>query len=360
MTKTTVLVTGVAGTWGSRVAARLVNGGGYQVLGLDAAQPAREIKGLDFILADVRNPLLGELLKAEGVDIVCHLAFVHSTRRSETAFDANVIGTNKLLGACANAGVRKVVLKSSTAVYGARATNSAFLIEEHLLQGSRRYGYIRDLVEREEFCNGFCRRVPGMVVTALRFASIVGPTVDTPMTRFLRVPWTPSLMGFDPMMQIIHEEDVVDALVQAVRQDTPGVFNVAAQDPLALSKIRSLVGKPSLSVFHPFANWGITILGTARLRVEQFWPIEPDYLRFPWVGDLARMREELGFAPRYTADETLREFAARLRLGRYRTGSISLAQDEVQMREVIERRRRIREGLTATGTHATEERTDDE
>ncbi len=357
MTKATVLVTGVAGTWGSRVAARLVNGGEVQVLGLDAAQPAKEIRGLDFILADVRNPLLVELLKAEGVGIVCHLAFVHSVRRSESAFDANVIGTTKLLGACAEAGVRKVVLKSSTAVYGARATNSAFLTEEHPLQGGRRYGYVRDLVEREEFCNGFCRRVPDMVVTALRFAGIVGPTVDTPMTRFLRVPWTPSLMGFDPMMQIIHEEDVVDALVHAVRHDRPGVFNVAAEDPLALSKIRNLVGKLPLSVFHPFANWGVTILGTARLRVEQYWPIEPDYLRFPWVGDLARMRDELGFTPRYTADETLREFAARLRLGRYRTGPISLAQDEIQMQELIERRQRIKESQTATGALAEEERT---
>ncbi len=354
--KEVILVTGVAGYWGSRVAARLLNGGNAHVIGLDGEQPQKETKGLDFVLADVRNPLLVELLKAEQVDTVCHLAFQHSTRRSESAFDANVIGTTKLLGACAEAGVRKVVLKSSTAVYGARATNSTFLTEEHPLQGSRRYGYIRDLIEGEKFCNGFCRRVPSMLVTALRFSSIVGPTVDTPMTRFLRVPWTPCLMGFDPMMQIIHEEDVVDALVHAVYHDRPGVFNVAAEDPLALSKIRSLVGKLPLSVFHPFASLGVTILGTARLRLEQFWPIEPDYLRYPWVGDLARMRDELGFAPRYTAAETLREFAARLRLGRYRTGSISLAQDKVQMRELIERRRRVREGLMATGTQAMEER----
>ena len=334
-----ILVTGVAGYWGSRVAARLAAEGSCHVIGLDAEQPAGERNGLDFVLADVRNPLLVELLKAENVDTVCHLAFQHSTRRSEAAFDANVIGTTKLLGACAEAGVWKVVLKSSTAIYGARPTNSAFLTEDHSLRGSRRYGYTRDLVEIETFCNGFSRRVPKMVLTSLRFASIVGPGADTPMTRFLRTPWAPGMMGFDPMMQVIHEDDVVAALVHAVKQDVPGAFNVAAPDALPLSRIRGLVGKLPISVFHPFAHWGLALLGSARLDVHRYLPIEPDYLRFPWVGDLAHMEQELGFAPRYSAVETLREFAAHLRLGRYRSGPQGLAQDADHLREVLERRR---------------------
>jgi UDP-glucose 4-epimerase len=341
--KKVVLVTGVAGYWGSRVAARLAAEEKYHVIGLDVERPPGDTKGLDFILADVRNPLLVELLKAEGVEAVCHLAFRGSTRRSEAAFDANVMGTTKLLGACAEAGVGKVVLKSSTTVYGARPTNSAFLPEDHALRGSKRYGYLRDRVEIETFCNGFCRGAPEMVVTILRFSSIVGPTADTPMTRFLKTQWAPSLMGFDPMMQIIHADDVVAALVHAVHNDVPGVFNVAAEESLPLSKIRGMVGKLPFSVFHPFAGWGVTFLGTARLDVKRYLPIEPGYLRYPWVGDLTRMRQDLGFVPRYTAEGTVREFAAQLRLGRYRTGSVGLAQDLEQMQGVIERRQRARE-----------------
>jgi UDP-glucose 4-epimerase len=338
-----VLVTGVAGYWGSRVAASLVSEASYHVIGLDAEQPATRIRGLDFVLADVRNPLLSELLRAEGVDTVCHLAFVSATRRSEANFDSNVMGTAKLLGACAEAGVRKVVLKSSTAVYGARPTNPAFLTEEHSLRPSRRYGYVRDLYEIEKFCNGFCRRIPEMVQTVLRFASIVGSEARTPMTSFLRRSWAPSLLGFDPMMQIVHEDDVVGALVHAVRRDLPGVFNVAAEDALPLSRIRGLVGKSHFSVLHPFAYWGVTLLGTAGRKIDHYLPLEPDYLRYPWVADLTRMGGELGFSPRYTADETLREFAAELRLGRYKTGAVSLAHDEEQIRDVIERRARARE-----------------
>jgi UDP-glucose 4-epimerase len=354
-----ILVTGVAGYWGSRVAARLATREDYHVLGLDTEQPAGQRNSLDFVLADVRNPLLVGLLKAENVHTVCHLTFHHSIRRSESAFDANVMGTAKLLGACAEAGVRKVVLKSSTAVYGARATNSAFLGEDHPLRGSRRYGYTRDLVEIETFCSGFSRRVPDLVLTILRFPSIIGPQVDTPMTRFLRTPWAPGMMGFDPMMQVIHEDDAVAALVHAVNKDVPGALNVAAPDALPLSRIRGLVGKLPISVFHPFANWGLTLLGTARLDADRYLPIEPDYLRFPWVGDLARMERELGLAPPYSAAETLREFAAHLRLGRYRTGPAGLAQDADHMREVIERRGRTLQGQDPPDADPTVQESDD-
>jgi UDP-glucose 4-epimerase len=343
-----ILVTGIAGYWGRRVAANLVMKG-HRVIGVDSAQPANDLKGLDFILADVRNPLFSDLLEVERVDTVCHLAFMHSTRRSETAFDANVMGTTRLLGACARAGVGRVVLKSSTAVYGARATNSAFLTESHPLRGSRRYGYTRDMVEIETFCNGFSRRVPDVAVTNLRFSSIVGPTADTPMVRLLKTPWAPRLMGFDPMMQIIHEDDVVSALVHAVSNDCSGAFNVAAPDVLPLSKVCGLVGKLPFSVFHMCAGWAVTLLGTARLDVDRYLPVEPSYLRFPWVGDLTRMEKQLGFVPQYSAVEVLREFAAQFRLGRYRAGPVSLAQDADHMRKVIERRRRA---LSGAGTEA--------
>jgi UDP-glucose 4-epimerase len=334
-----ILVTGVAGYWGFRVAARLLDHPGRRVIGLDAEQPAREIDGLDFIQADVRNPLLAELLEVAGVSRVCHLAFAETARPSEGAFDLNVMGTAQVLRHCAQSGVRKVVLKSSTAVYGARPSNPAFLGEEHALRGSRRTGTTRDLVEIESFCDGFRHQQPDLLLTILRFASIVGPAADTPMTRFLKEPAAPSLLGFDPMMQLIHEDDVVEALVHAVFYDAPGAFNVAADDALPLNKIRGLAGKPPLAVLHPFAYRGAKWLRKAGLRMDRYLPIEPDYLRYPWVGDLARMRDDLGFAPRFTAEETLREFAEVHRAGRFREGSVSLAREEERLRAIIEQRR---------------------
>lgn len=345
-----ILVSGVAGYWGAQVANRLLAESGsqpggqqkYHVIGLDLEPPRQEIKGLDFIQADIRNPLFVDLLRSENVHTVCHLVFTDSTRPTEASFDVNVIGTMKVLGACAEAGVSKVVLKSSMAVYGARPTNSAFLTEEHPLQGSHAYGYTRDGIEIEAFCNGFRRQVPHMILTILRFASIVGPKVDSPMTRFLREPWTPVLLGFDPLMQVIHERDVVEALVHAVLNDVPGVFNVAAEGILPLTRLMALAGKLPVPIFHLFAYWGAGALGSSGLRLTRYVPIELDYIRYPWVGDLTKMRQELGFTPRYTAEEALREFAGQQRLRRYIPESASLTYDEERLRDTIERRRRAR------------------
>jgi len=337
----TILVTGVAGYWGNRLAARLGDEPGFHVIGLDTRPPDPAPACLDFIQADVRNPLLPDLLRDEGVDTVCHLAFVETAYPQDVAFDLNVLGTTKLLEACVEAGVRKVVLKSSTAVYGARPDNPAFLRESRTLRGSKRSGIIRDLVEIETFCAGFRHRHPDLLLTVLRFANIVGPTADTPLTRLLANPTAPTLLGFDPMMQIIHEDDVVEALVHAVIHDAPGVFNVAAEDAMPLSKIRGLAGKPLLPLPHLLAYWGPRLPG-GRRRAARHWPLEPDYLRYPWVADLSRMRDELGFAPRYTAEETLREFAERQRLPPYGGGPATLARDEERLRRTLARRRQAR------------------
>lgn len=339
----TVLITGVGNYWGARLAARLLALPDLHVIGLDNIPPRDHIKGLDFIQADVRNTLIVDLLRAEQVETVCHLAFMESDRRSEAAFDLNVMGTMKVFGAAAAAGVRKIVFKSSTAVYGARPDNSAFLVEERPLTNQASAGTIRDLVEIEAFCNGFRGQYPGILLTILRFPSIVGPRVDTPMTRFLGSQSTPKLMGFDPMIQVIHEDDVVEALAHVVLHDAPGVFNVAAEGVLPLSKAMALAGKLPLPVFHLAVYWGNPMLAALGAPVSRFWPLGLDYLRYPWVGDLTKMRTVLNFTPRYTAVETLREFAGRKRLEPFVPSADALAYDEERLRDTIERRKRARE-----------------
>jgi UDP-glucose 4-epimerase len=221
-------------------------------------------------------------------------------------------------------------------IYGALPSNSSFLHEDQPLNANRNYEYTRDLVEIEAFCNGFRRQTPDLLLTILRFAHIVGPKSDTPLTRFLREEQAPALLGFDPMMQIIHEADVLAALVHAVVHDVPGVFNVAAEGVLPLWKLVGLAGKLPLPVFHPLAYLGVSLFG------PNYAPIALDYLRYPCVADLTRMRTELGFVPQYTAEEALREFAAQQRLRQYLPESLAMAFEEERLRDTIERRRRTR------------------
>jgi UDP-glucose 4-epimerase len=345
--KQVILVTGVASYWGAQVASRLISAAsadtGYHVIGLDSEPPGDSLKGLDFIQADIRNPLFVDLLKSEKVHTVCHLVFAESLRPSEAAFDVNVMGTMKVLGACAEAGVRKVVLKSSMTIYGAIPGNSSFITEQQPPQTGSTYGTTRNLIEIEAFCNGFRRQVPEMILTILRFSGIIGPKADTPMTRFLKQPMAPVLLGFDPLMQVIHENDVVEALVYAIHNDVPGVFNVAAEGNLPLSRLVALASKVPIPVFHLFAYWGSDLMSMAGVSAGRHWPIEIDYLRYPWVGDLTKMREDLGFVPSYTAEEALREFAGEQRLRRYMPESAAMAYDEERLRDTIERRNRSRE-----------------
>lgn len=341
--KRVVLVTGVADYWGGRVAARLAAEPGYHVIGIDDRPPAEAAVPLDFVQADIRNPVLAELLQEEEVEAVCHLKFRPSSQRNEKAFDLNVMGTTRLLGACAQAGVGKVVLRSSTAVYGAHPDNSAFLTEEMPLRGSRRNGTIRDLMEIEAFCNGFRGQSPQTALTVLRFANIVGPTADTPMTRFLKRPTPAILLGFDPIMQLVHEDDVIDALVHAVLKDVPGVFNVAAEGAMPLSRILKLTRRVPLPILHPLAYWASDLLPSRVSKPRRQQPFDWDYLRYSWVADLTKMREEMVFLPLYTATEALRQFAGPPPVESQGDGSGDLSYDESQLRDSLERRRRARE-----------------
>jgi UDP-glucose 4-epimerase len=344
MASKVVLITGVADYWGARLAERLATKPGIHVLGLDAQTPKERADGLDFVQADVRNPLFADLLKSEQVHTVCHLKFLHSVQPSEAVFNLNVIGTRMLLDACAEAGVSKVVLKSSTAVYGAHPNNSALLTEADMVRGSPRYSYTRHLVDIENFCADFVRQAPQLMLTVLRCASIVGTTADTPMTRYLRNRWAPTLLGFDPMLQILHEDDVVRSLAYAALNHRPGTYNVAAEGVLPLAKIMALTDTLPLPILHSLAYWGMKLWDGGGRDLDGLWPIEPDYLRYSWVGDLTRMREELGFVPDYTAEEALREFAVQKRSRDLRLPGDALAADEQHMRATIERRRRAQHG----------------
>ncbi len=331
-----ILVTGVAGYWGNRAAAKLLEQDDAHVIGIDNEPPTNNVDGLDFIQADVRNPLLVELLQEEHVETVLHLQFRETLLPSESSFEQNVMGTAKLLGACGEAGVKHVVLQSSIMVYGARPDNPMFLREDHPLNGTKKYGYIRDWIEMEKYADSFREQNSDAVVTALRFGHIVGPKADTPMTRFLREEEAMTLLGFDPMLQVIHEDDVVAALVHAVNGKYAGTYNVAPEKGMPLWKTLGLASKLPIPVLHPLAYWSVS-LGGPRLA-----PLPLDYLRYPCMGDMRKMRDEFGFTPQYTPEETVRTLAAQQRVRKLFGKKSAEALDQDRLRDTIQRRKRAR------------------
>jgi len=315
----TIVITGVSGYWGRRVAQQLLAMPDVRVLGVDRRVPALPLDGLDFVKADIRNPLLVELLRAEQVDTLVHLAWRERQWRTEEDFESNVLGAMHLLGACVDAGVRHVVWRSTTAVYGAQPQNPFYLPETTPLAARPASAAIRDALEVERFIAGFAADYPELNVAVLRLANVIGLNVDSPFTRLLRLPVLPDLLGFDPLLQVIDADDAVAALVHAALNPVTGPVNVAADGVVSFCQLAGKLGRPTLPIVHLLVYWGWPLLAglPAGRDLLRWFPLEPDYLRFPWVGDLTRMHNELRFAPQWSATQAVQRYVEGLRVQRY-------------------------------------------
>jgi UDP-glucose 4-epimerase len=311
---TTLLLTGVSSYWGARVAAALAQAKAEEVrlLAFDRKPPPEPIPSLEFIRGNPNTPLTVDLLTAENVETVLYLDPSPAQQGGE------------FLALCALAGVRRIILKSSTAGYGAYPARSLYLSETHPLD-PKPPAALRSLVELESFVNGLPAQYPDLTVTVLRFAHILGPTADTPLSRFLLNDRAPTLLGFNPLFQLLHEEDVVAALVHAALYDLPGVYNFAAEEALPLHKILALAGKLQLPVAHSFA----TNL-PARLT-----PLPVEHLRYPCLAKLTRMQNDFGLTPTHTAEETVTEFATEVRQSRLMPNALDAVTNP--LRDLVQR-----------------------
>ena len=316
----TFAITGVSGSWGRRVAERLLATPDARVLGIDRRPPDPPLAGLDFVKADIRNPLLAELLRVEQVQTLVHLAWRERQWRREEDFESNVLGSMQLLGACAEAGVRQVVWRSTTAVYGAQAENPFYLPEEAPLAARSSYAWVQDALEVERFIVEFSADYPALRIAVLRLANVVGLDFDTPFTRLLSLPVWPELLGFDPVLQVIDGDDAVDALVQAAQREWRGPLNVAASGAVSLMQLAGMVGRPLAPLSHLLLAWGWPLLqSTPTGRGWLRWlPLEPAYLRYPWLASINRLHQDFDWQARLSAREAVRRYIEARRMARYR------------------------------------------
>jgi len=313
----TVLITGADTFWGRQVASALAAepGIGRLVLLADESTGLKPRRSRTLRM-DPRDPEIEQILRREKVDTVYHLDYAETYRRNEEVFDRNIIGTLTVLAACAVAKVRKVIVRSSQMVYGAHFNNPTYLSERRTLRGKHHLPYLRDLCDLERYVAETRAKQPQMCITLVRLAHVVGPQCHSPLMRYLRMSRAPVLAGFEPLFQVIHESDAVDALVQAHRVDVSGPVNVGPDGVLPLMKMLRLAHTRTLPVLHPIAyaaaEWlrGIPPFGTV--------PLEIDYLRYTCMGDNARMKKALGFQPQLASDEAFVKAVAESRPVRLR------------------------------------------
>jgi len=310
-----VLVTGISRHLACRLAGRLSADPAIdRIIGVDTVPPARADLDLlgrtEFVRADIRNPLISRVISQAEVDTVVHASVTATPHRAggrAPMKELNVIGTMQLLAACQNSGtVRRLVVKSSTAVYGTSPRDPAIFTEDMTAKALPRSGYAKDAVEVEGYLRGFTRRRPDVSVTLLRFANFVGPSVDTPLTRYFQLPVVPTVLGFDPRLQLLHEADAVEVLRLASVSDRPGTFNVAADGVLLLSQAIRRAGKIAVAVPAP----AVQLVGRAvrRSGMVDFSPEQMQFLNFGRVVSNDRLKREFGYNPQYSTAAAFSEF----------------------------------------------------
>jgi UDP-glucose 4-epimerase len=310
----TLLVTGAARRLGAAVLRDLVeHGPGRRVLAVDLAEPdaACVVDGVEHVRLDLRAPAIATLIAKARPDTVLHLDVLAAPGQAggRTAMkERNVIGTMQLLAACQRApSVRRLVVKSSAAVYGCAPRDPAHFAEDTQPHRPPRAGYGKDCVEVEEYVRGFARRRPDVAVTVLRFAGHLGAGVESPFAEYLKLPVLPTMAGFDPRLQFVHIEDVVRALRVAAAGARPGVYNVAGAGSLTVSQLARRLGKATVPVPRFAAPWLGRVLRQAGLA--DFTGDQLELLTYGRVLDTARMTERFGFTPAYTTAQAVAEHA---------------------------------------------------
>ncbi|HST84593.1 MAG TPA: NAD-dependent epimerase/dehydratase family protein [Kineosporiaceae bacterium] len=312
-----VLVTGVSRYLGGRFA-KLLSGDPEvdRVIGVDVIPPPHDIGTTGFVRADIRNPVIGRIIEHAGVDTVVHMSVIATPMGAGgrvSMKEINVIGTMQLLAACQRSpSLRRLVVKSTSAVYGSSPRDPALFSEDLVGKVPPRSGWGKDSVEVEGYVRGFSRRRPDVDVVTLRLANLVGPGIRTPMTDYFSLPVIPTVLGFDPRLQFLHEDDSLEALRLAALRDVSGVVNVAGDGVISLGQAARIAGRPTAPV-PPMLGGAVRML-YRRTGLTDFSPEQIRYLSYGRGLDTTRMRAMLGLVPQYSTREAFLDFVQTRRL----------------------------------------------
>jgi UDP-glucose 4-epimerase len=311
-----VLVTGLSTFWGGRVAQSLEDDPGVDVIvGLDTHEPTVELERTEYVRVDANYSILARIVKAAQIDTIIHtFLVVDPTQMSRRAMhEVNVIGTMNLFAAAStpDSTVRDVIVKSSTVVYGAAPEDPVWFTEETPRSRTPRAGVERSLDAVEGYVRDFADDNPHVNVALMRFSNVIGEGIQTPLTRALQLPLVPTLAGFDPRFQFVHEHDVIRSILFALDHNLVGVYNVAGDGLLPWSECAAIVGRRTIAL-PPYGTSFVTT-PLARLGVLD---LPDDYLALLKYGrgvDNTKLKE-LGFEYEYTSAQAVQAFTESMRL----------------------------------------------
>jgi UDP-glucose 4-epimerase len=298
-----VVVTGISGNLG-RTLAKLLHKS-ERIIGIDRRPFVGKPKDIEMYQFDLRKRRAEDVFRRNQVRAVIHMGIMHDPRMDEEQHHSfNVLGTTRLLEYCARYGVKKLVVLSSANVYGPSPDNSNFLTEDAPLMAASRFSEVRDLIAVDMLAQSFFWRQPQVQTVVLRPVHIVGPHIKNAPSNYLRLKYPWVLAGFDPMVQLIQVEDAARAMIEALRPEAKGVYNVVGPGEVPLSAIFRELGRSPIPVPHPVARFVLDLL--FKYHLASFPPPELDHIQFLCAVDGSRWHKEVGWQPRYSLGETIR------------------------------------------------------
>ncbi len=278
----TVLVTGAGGALAQQVIQSL--SATHTIVAVDFRRRVEMREGMASYRVEYGKRAFEDIFRKHSIDAVIHLGrmglyeYDHKRR-----YNANVLGTQKLLDLCLKYGVRQVVVLSTYFVYGASPYNPALLTEEYPLKASELTMDLVDSVELENLANIYLWKYPDLHITILRPCNIVGPGVLNSMSLLLSRRIAPVLFGFSPMMQFVHVDDMKDGIVVALNQNKPGIYNVAPDDWVSYQTALKSCGCHRLSI--PSMPQAVARRIMKSLGLKAFPSYLINYYKFPVIID---------------------------------------------------------------------------
>jgi len=300
-----ILITGAAGALAQQVINRLRDS--CDIVAVDFREQVYLGHEIPSYCIDFNQRSFEDLFRRYKFDGVIHLGRIMSSQLTRMRrYNANVLGTQKLLDLSHKYGISRVVVLSTFHVYGAVAYNPAMIDEEAPLKSAGLSADLIDSVELENLATIYLWRYPGLNITILRPGNIVGPGVRNSISTLLGSERAPVLAGFSPMMQFIHIDDMADALVLAYNKTKRGIFNVAAEDWVAYQHALKLCGCSRIPIPSVPPILPRLILKTLRLR--SFPSYLMHFFKYPVVIDGRAFAREFGFKPKRPLKEIFRYY----------------------------------------------------
>jgi UDP-glucose 4-epimerase len=310
MPRVRYLITGGSGYIGGRLIDELSERDQTELIVIvDINSPKRQWPKTQFVKGDVRdrNSTRG-LLENHKVDALVHLAFIFNPIRDEAMmYDVDVNGTQAVLQAASEAGTEQALVTSSASAYGAFPDNPKPIAEDWPVRGAPDFSYARDKAEADRVCQLWAAQHPDRVMTIVRPAIVMGPNVDNYIVRgLINNPFLPVLDGVEEEFQLVHEDDVVSALIALLDGKKDGAFNLAGDGLLTWRRAAELMDKKVREVSLKNMKRLNGMMWKLHVPRTEAPPGNLDFLRYPWVVSTEKLKSETDWTPRFDALETFK------------------------------------------------------